>query len=135
VRLKNETKVRKQTLRALQNLYCRGDLDAAEDLFAAEYVDHDPDGPSAARGPKSVRRFLQTYRSAFPDLRLAVRDEVVEGDTVLIRWRGRGTHLGPLLESAPTGRRVALEGVTVLRFAESRAVEGWSKWEVPGPAR
>jgi predicted ester cyclase len=126
-----EHTVQRRTLQSLRKLFCNGDLKIADELFDSDYVDHDPDGPSAARGPESARRTVSMYRSAFPDLRLAVEEQVVEGDTVVTRWKGRGTYLGRLLEEPPTGERVSLRGVTVTRFAHARAVEGWSNWEKP----
>ena len=135
-RVPEAASVERRVLRSLRRVFCRGELALAEDLFASDYLDHDPDGPSAERGPESVRRLIHTCRAAFPDLHLRVEEQVVEGDTVLTRWKGRGTHLGPWLDRPPSGKRVSLRGVTVTRFAGAQAVEGWSNWELPsGGAR
>ena len=127
--------ISRQTLRTFRRVFCQGDLDAADRLFGPDYVDHDPNGPSAERGPAVVRRFLTDYREAFPDLRLAVEEQVVEGDTVLTRWKGHSSRGRRDLVDASRGRYRLLQGVTVTRFSSAQAVEGWSSWceAQPGP--
>jgi predicted ester cyclase len=116
-------------MHALERVYGRGDLSQVDDLFATDYIEHDPASPHMLHGPASVKQFVSMYRRAFPDLRLAVAERVIEGDTVLLHWMGRGTHLGTFQEMEPTSKRVALKGTTITRLDHGRAVEGWSNWE------
>jgi steroid delta-isomerase-like uncharacterized protein len=65
---------------------------------------------------------------AFPDLRIAIDDMVCEGDNVVVRWAVTGTHQGDNLGIPATGKPVAFRGITWLRFANGRLVEGWDSW-------
>ena len=53
---------------------------------------------------------------------------VCEGDNVVVRWAVTGTHRGDNLGIPATGRPVAFRGITWLRFANGRLVEGWDSW-------
>ena len=48
------------------------------------------------RGRDDVRNFMMGFRAAFPDLNFwGVADLIAEGDFVVGRWEGGGTHTGP----------------------------------------
>ena len=72
---------------------------------------------------------MTLYRNAFTDLRLTVEDMIAEGETVMARWSCRGAHKGKLNGIAPTGKQIAISGVTVCGVANGKIVEGWVNWD------
>ena len=54
-------------------------------------------------------RAFQTIRTAFPDWELIAEDMIGEGDKVVTRWRGHGTHQGRFAEIEPTGQKVEVQ--------------------------
>jgi predicted ester cyclase len=56
-------------------------------------------------------------------------DQVAEGDRVTSRWKGSGTHSGPLMMPAgtipPTGRSITFDEIRIDRCAGGRIVESW----------
>jgi predicted ester cyclase len=72
-----------------------------------------------------MKAFLAGYRRAFPDARSTVEEQVAEADTVVTRWRARGTHRGELGPIPPTGRDFEMEGVTIERIAAGKIAEVW----------
>jgi hypothetical protein len=64
------------------------------------------DGSTLERGPEDVKRFTEEYRSAFPDWRISIDEQIAEGDKVVNRVTLRGTHLRQLRDMAPTGKEV-----------------------------
>jgi predicted ester cyclase len=83
------------------------------------------------RGRDDVRSFMIGFREAFPDLNFwGTADLIAEGDYVVGRWEGGGTHTGPafgdfLAGSLParSGRRMRFTGTTVLRVQNGRIAE------------
>jgi len=72
--------------RALEEVFSgQGDLDAAYELFAPNFVGHDPASPEDIRGPEGAKEFASMYRNAFPDVQMSVEDQVAEGDMVVTR--------------------------------------------------
>ncbi len=121
--------------RVVEELYSRGDLAVAEELYSTNYIRHDPATPNVGTGVGAVKQVANTYRTAFPDLELTAEDVVAEGDKVLARWSARGTHLGELQGAAPTGKRFEITGLTLMQFADGRIVEEWTNWDVLGMLR
>jgi predicted ester cyclase len=83
------------------------------------------------RGRDDIKAFMADFRRAFPDLNFwGAADLIAEGDYVVGRWQGGGTHTGPafsdfLLGALPaaTGRKMSFTGTTVLRIEGGRIAE------------
>ena len=124
----NKTIVR----RLFEEVWNKGNLPVADELFAPNYTHHDPSTPDVGRGPESEKKRATLYRTAFPDLRLTIEDIIAEGETVMARWSCRGTHKGDLSGIAPTGKQFTISGVSIARFANGKMAEGWVSWDALG---
>jgi len=98
---------------------------AAPDMLL-QYSLHEP-----RRGRDDIKSFMTDSRKAFPDLNFwGTADLLAEGDYVVGRWEGGGTHTGPafadfLVGSLPaaTGRKMHFTGTTVLKLVDGKIVE------------
>jgi predicted ester cyclase len=77
-----------------EELFTQGNLDAADEIYAPNYVGHDPSNPEDIRGLEAAKQAASDYRKAFPDLQVIIEDLIAEGDRVAARVRFRGTHQG-----------------------------------------
>ncbi len=118
--------------RSFEELWNKGNLSLADELFTPNYEHHDASSPDFGRGPESEKKRAALYRTAFPDLQLTIEDIIAEGQTVMARWSCRGTHKGDLSGIAPTGKQVIISGVSVARFTGGKMVEGWVNWDALG---
>jgi steroid delta-isomerase-like uncharacterized protein len=118
--------------RLFEEVWNKGNLPLADELFAPTYIHHDASTPDVGRGPEGEKKRATLYRTAFADLRLTVEDIVAEGETVVARWSCRGAHKGDLSGIAPTGKQINITGVSVARFANGKIVEGWVNWDALG---
>ena len=103
----------------------QGDLDVADEIYAPNYVGHNPLDPEDVRGPEGAKEQARMYRSAFPDVRLSIEEQVAEGDKVVTRWIGSGTHQGEMMGIAPTGNQIRIDGITISRIQDGKVVEDW----------
>ena len=112
-----------------EELFGRGNLELADEIYAPDYVGHDPSNPEDVRGLQAAKRAAADYRRAFPDLRVSVEDLIAEGDRVAARLRFRGTHLGEMDGIAPTGKRVECTGIVISRVEGGRIAEDWANFD------
>jgi steroid delta-isomerase-like uncharacterized protein len=117
-------------LRAFE-LWNTGDLTIADEIFATDFVNHDPNDPNII-DLESYKGFIAATRNAFPDFHVAGKDTVDEGDKVASRWTIAGTHQGELLGIPPTGKQATWTGITIYRFAGGKIVEAWWMKDVLG---
>lgn len=118
--------------RWIEEFFNQGKLDYAEEIFAPDFVQHDPATPGEFRGPAGARQFATVYRSAFPDVQLTIEDMVAEGDTVVTRWTASGTQQGDLPGIPATGRKATVTGIQIDRIANGKVVEDWLVWDTLG---
>jgi steroid delta-isomerase-like uncharacterized protein len=118
--------------RAIEELFKLGNLDVADELYAAGYVGHDPTEPEEMRGPEGIKRYASEVRDAFPDVRVTVEDQVAEGEEVATRYTLVGTHRGELMGIPPTGNPVEIVGVAIDRLANGKIVESWDNYDALG---
>lgn len=106
------------------------DLSIVDELAAPDmllqYSLHEP-----RRGHADIKAFMTDFRAAFPDLQFGgAADLIAEGDYVVGRWVGGGTHTGPAFNDfligglpAATGRKMHFTGTTVLRIENGKIAE------------
>jgi steroid delta-isomerase-like uncharacterized protein len=85
--------------------------------------------------PDRVKRVLAMMNSAFPDLRVDQADSVTEGDKVAFRWIMSGTHQGELMGIAPTGERIVVMGMDIIRIENGEILDYWGEFDVTGLLR
>ena len=77
-------------------------------LCAPDYEGENVGEATPHRGPAGMAASVATYLAAFPDLRFAIEDTVIQGERVVQVWRAHATHRGPLMNIPSTGRRLAV---------------------------
>jgi serine phosphatase RsbU (regulator of sigma subunit) len=114
--------------RYIEEVWNQTNLELVDEIFD-RYISHQPDGPTLERGPEDVKRFVGEFRSAFPDLRISIDDQIAEGDKVVVRATIRGTHHREFRGMAPTGKEIEEKGLSVFRFSEEgKVVESWDSY-------
>jgi steroid delta-isomerase-like uncharacterized protein len=117
--------------RFFEEVWNEGNLDAIDNLATQDSVLRDRD-MGEHRGTGAAREFIGTYRKAFPDLRFTIEEQIAEGDTVVTRWRARGTHRGELMGIPPTEKSVTVSGVTIDRVTDGKIAESIGSWDALG---
>ncbi len=105
------------------------DADSAVALLSDDVVWHDVANPEPMRGKAAARQFIQSWFSAFPDLKAVVKNRVVSEDQVAAETEFNGTNSGPL-QMAPgapaipaTGKKVTGKGTYFVRIQNGKGVE------------
>ena len=105
-----------------------------DDFFAADFVSHN-NPPGFPPGVDGVKRFFAMFRDAFPDVSVEIDEIVADGDRVAVATTFTGTHDGELMGVAPTGRRVSVTGIDILRVAGGKIAEHRGLTDIVGLMR
>ena len=111
--------------RIISEFLNEGDLDVADELFAEHFVNHNP-GRGTTPDREGLKQFITNVHTAFPDGNTTIEDLISEGDKVVVRVTGRGTHTGDFGIIPATGRQFEVSGISIFRFADGKVVERWS---------
>ena len=110
--------------RVVEGAYNKGNLDALDELYAADFVVHKPPFPDI-EGLEAFKQFIADTRISYPDVQLTLDEIIVEGDRTAARWTFRGTQTGqsPTTSAPPTGKQVTFTGCSVTHLVEGKTVE------------
>jgi predicted ester cyclase len=108
----------KRLAREAIKILTTGDLDAADALYASDYVNHqhhDPEDPRDLHGVQAMKNFAKEFRQAFPNFHDSIDIQLAEADMVATRFTSMGTHRGAFMGVEPTNRELTWTGHPVCR--------------------
>jgi steroid delta-isomerase-like uncharacterized protein len=109
-----------------EELFSKGKLDFVDQHFDPAFKGHET--LMGKYGRDQIKKHVQMYRTAFPDLSVTIDDVVAAGDKVLVRWTCKATHRGVFLGKPATGKNVMIDGLSVYNFRNGKIVEEWTHW-------
>jgi hypothetical protein len=115
--------------RVIDEIWNAGDLDLADELFGATYINHGGLIPDLLPGPEGVKFSVALYRRAFPDVQISVDSLQTIGGMVRLRWTAQGASRGGPGRRTSGGRAGSLTGETRISVADGRIVESWTSWD------
>jgi steroid delta-isomerase-like uncharacterized protein len=119
--------------RWFEEVWNQGRMETIDELFPADGVAHGlGEGGTVVRGPDAFKPLVRNLRGSIPDIHISVEDVIMEGDRVAFRVVLEGTHKGEGLGVPPSGRRVQVKGIIMLRIADGQIKEGWNSWDQLG---
>jgi steroid delta-isomerase-like uncharacterized protein len=118
--------------RWFEDLFNTGDLEVADEIIAPDHVNHDPTLPDIPPGSEGQKQVVNLYRGAFTNAHISVEEQLAEGDKVVTRWRGSGTHQGEFMGVPPSGNQVRVTGITINRVSDAKIVESWTNYDALG---
>jgi len=111
--------------RIVEEVINKGNLALADELFAANVVDHAAP-PGFPPGPEGFKMFFTGFRAAFPDLHDHIDDEIAEGDMVVQRVTAHGTMKGEFAGMPATGKHATWTEIHISRVEGGKFVEHWA---------
>lgn len=115
--------------RFVEELWNNRNLDTADEIFAADCVTHQlrsgAEIVATPRGSEIIKKHVTEWLVGFPDLTFTIEQIVAEADQVVTHLVMHGTHTGPWLGVAPTGKQVSIRMITIHRIANEKIAEDW----------
>lgn len=112
-------------------------MDSLYELLSPDFVFTLPTHPEPYHGPDGFKKLVVMLHDCFPDFYIHVQDMVADGDTVVTRWRGGGTHKGGALHTVQgdipaSGRKFEIDGMTWHRIINGKIVESLANEDTVG---
>ncbi len=110
----------------------KGNVEVLDRFVAPDYVDHNPPPiPGLAGGLLGLKQMFTFFLKATPGSHV-IEDLIAEGDKVVARITGHGTHEGEIFGLLPTGKQVSMTGIAIYRIAGGKIVERWAQHDILG---
>ena len=120
-----------EVARAYVTMWNTRDYSAIPHLVSDTYIMYDPAIPAKgvagpegeAHGQEGLQQFMELIATAFPDFEIMILEMLADDDLVMYEIRITMTHEGPLGGIPPTGRRVGIQGVSILHLEDGIITE------------
>ena len=104
--------------------------DLAGELFTEDHILHDPQIP-AATGPQGMADTVSVYQKGVEG-HWGIEDLFSAGDKVIVRWTGSGTHVGEVNGIPATGKKIAVDAISIHQLRDGKIAESWETWDTLG---
>jgi len=101
-----------------------GEFDAIPEFFSRDYLAH-ATGSNLTGGHDAIRRTVERWRHAFPDMAVEVEILVEGPDRVAWQRTLSATHEGAYLGFPATGRKLVWRDMVTSRFEAGLIAEEW----------
>jgi steroid delta-isomerase-like uncharacterized protein len=101
----------------------RRDVSALKQFWTDSTVERFPD--KTCHGAEEIGAYFQDTFDAIPDWNMEVVTIAAQGDDVFVQWHLTGTHAGPLLGIAPTGKAISIDGMDHFVVRDGKVVSNF----------
>jgi len=122
--------VNKNIVRQLIAAINERDFDAIDVLVTADVVRHSQATPGVeVRSREQFKEFLRQDLATFPDAQQVIHIMVAEDDMVALYLTLTGTQDGSMGTFPPTGRKVEVKFLGMMRLENAMVSEIWAEWD------
>jgi len=116
--------------RWFEEVWNQGRREAIAEMLEPHSVVHDAGVDTV--GLEGFYEFYNRMRASFSEFHVDIKDTIAEGDKVCVRWTFTALHTGDGLGLPPTGKRVHVTGISIMRVSGGKLLEGWQNWDMLG---
>jgi steroid delta-isomerase-like uncharacterized protein len=122
--------------RWFEEVWNQGREATIDELLSATGVAHGlGDTELDVHGPEEFKPFAANLRGSIPDIHLRVDDILCDGDRAVVRITLEGTHTGEGLGVPPSGGKVSIQGIVIVRVVDGQIIEAWNSYDQLGLLR
>ena len=98
-------------------------------IEAGDFTNHTAAGdfPSDVNG---LIQFVGMLHKAFPDISFETHEQFGEGDLVATRKTITDTHLGEIMGHSPTGKKVTMNVIDIVRIKNGQYLDHWRRNDI-----
>src|SRR5262245_20447459 len=124
------TRNKETVKRTVNDLFNRGNVDAVDEIFASDFIDHSQShsalgGAGAHR--EGFKQMVRAVRSAFADFNAEIDFLIAEGDFVAMCNHASGLHRAEFMGISPTNKQINMVDFHIFRLRDGKIVEHWNQ--------
>lgn len=84
-----------------------------------------PPAPSPLSGPAAAKQILSELRTAFPDLKIVMREVLQSGNKITVRSEISGTQKATLMGFPARNRRMSIQAIDIHELKDGKIARTW----------
>ena len=97
-----------------------------DSVISSDYAYHSNE--DSGIGLEGIKKVISSFRTAYPDSKLTIEDELFSKNKAASRWVITGTNTGPG-QMPPTGKYVKVWGESIIHIVKGKLAEEWATFD------
>jgi predicted ester cyclase len=114
---------KKIVLRFNKEFLEEGNIQSFHELVAKDFINRT--APPEFASVDGMLKFMGIYRKAFADIKIEIFEQIAERDLVTTRKVMKATHVGEFMGMQPSGKRVDISIIDIVKVVNGKYVEHW----------
>ena len=111
---------------AAEEIYNKGNYSHVDEIISSDFIIHSLNPNKEIHGIDGAKKFVIALRTAFPDIKLAIKDQFAEGDKVVTHFIVEGTHQGTFEGIPPTGKSFRISSIDIDYIKDGKISDCWT---------
>lgn len=109
----------------------KGDLTAFEEILAPDFINRSAATLNIPAGRDGIKDYIiNVLHKALTDITVEIYEQIAEGDTVVTRKAIIGTQIGEFNNIPPTGKRIRMHLIDIVKLKNGQYHEHWRYGQV-----
>jgi steroid delta-isomerase-like uncharacterized protein len=114
----------------LLQIWNHGQIEVVDELFSEDY--HAGLMDPLGQDREAERRGVQSFYDGFSDMEWRNVESMMQGERMMLRFKGTGRHTGEFAGMPATGKMVEFDGVAIYALRNGKIYEGWEYFDLNG---
>jgi predicted ester cyclase len=106
-----------------------GNKDVLKEIVADNFTNHTAAG-NFPKDKSGLILFVEMLHKGFPGLSIEIHEQIGENDLVTTRKTIHATHLGEIMGHAPTGKKVTMNVIDIVRIKDGKYLDHWGRNDI-----
>ena len=111
--------------RLVEEVLNQGNIRVIDEITSPDFVENEALPPGIPPGREAPKALFSMLFNGFPDFHATIEHLIAEGDTVVLHMTWTGTQQGEFMGIPPTGRRISVNVIDIIRIANGKLAEHW----------
>ncbi len=116
------------TLLFYEEVFNKHNTRMIDSIVSSDYVEHQTDRHYPPNR-KGLKKEMSDYFKGFEDAHITANFMMAENDLVTTQFTITGTHTGKIYGLNPSGKKIKIKGVDIIRYKDGKAIEHWGYLE------
>jgi predicted ester cyclase len=106
-----------------------GNTEVLKEIVAENFTNHTA-SENFSKDVNGLIQFANVFNRAFTGMQIDIHEQISEGDLVATRKTIRAVHTGEIMGHAPTGKKVTINVIDIVRLKDGKYTDHWGRNDI-----
>lgn len=122
-------KKQKEVIEKVYKAFETGNTSGLENYVTSNMKEHNPAPTIKSKGIQTLKDQIEFYHTAFPDLKIKIKEIFGDGEKVAVYATYSGTNKGEMMGMPATNKKTSIDGIEIVKFENEKMSEHWGIYD------